>query len=224
MILVLLPFSDDVPPLTPSGDEARRWAEQELSNPVYAAARPTVFDQVAAAIRDFFANLFRVSPGGVWGWWIAAFVAIVVVLLIIGAFLIWGRSRTVAQTRRASDLFGDVEERTAAQLRRAADAAAARAAWDEAVVLRFRALARGLDERDVVHTAPGATAHGFARAAGRRIPSAAVALETAATAFDDVRYLRRPGTPDLYARVVAAETAAAGASPSPALADAGAPA
>lgn len=209
MILALLPFADDVPPLTPGGDEARRWAERELANPIYATAKPTLFDRVAAAIRDFFTTLFGSAPTGAWGWWIAVIVAVIVVLLIVGAFFIWGRPRAEARARRSSDLFGDREERTAAQLRRAADAAAARGSWSEAVVLRFRALARGLDERDIVSTAPGATAHGFARAAGRRIPSAAEPLETAASAFDDVRYLGRPGTADLYDRVRAAEGATA---------------
>ena len=45
-------LADAVPPLTPDGDEARRWAQEELSDPVYAAAEPTPLDRVARAIGD----------------------------------------------------------------------------------------------------------------------------------------------------------------------------
>jgi hypothetical protein len=208
VIPALRSLGDDVPPLTPDGDEARRWAEHELSSPVYAAAKPTVVDRIAQAIADFFAHLFGAAPGGAWAWGVAVVAAVVIVLLIVAGFSMWGRPRAALRSRPAAgDLFGDAEERSAAQLRRAADAAAARGVWDEAVVLRFRALARGLDERGVVSTAPGATAHGFARAAGRRIPSAAAVVESAAAAFDDVRYLRRPGTAELHRRVLEAEAA-----------------
>jgi len=210
VIPMLVLLADDVPPLTPDADQARRWAQEELSHPLYATAKPTLADRVAQAVSDFFASLFTSAPTGAWAWWVGVVAAVVVVLAIVAAFFIWGRPRAALRTGRATgDLFGEAEGRTAAQLRRAADAAVARGAWDEAVILRFRALARGLDEREVVTTGPGATAHSFARAAGRRIPSAATALESAAAAFDDVRYLRRPGSSALYQRVLDAETATA---------------
>ena len=122
--------------------------------------------------------------------------------LIIVAVLVWGLPR--ARRRAAAPvatLFGDSEERTADDLRRAAASAADAAQWDEALILRFRALARGLAERGVVTTPPGATVHAFARSAGRVFPSAAAELETGASAFDDVRYLRRPGSRDDYDRL-----------------------
>ena len=68
-------------------------------------------------------------------------------------------------------------------------------------MLRFRALARATAERGVVDTPPGATVHAYARAAAVAFPASAFDLEEAATAFDDVRYLRRPGTAELYRRV-----------------------
>ena len=43
---------------SPDGDEARRWAEQELADPVYAEAEPTMFDRIARAIGDFIGGLF----------------------------------------------------------------------------------------------------------------------------------------------------------------------
>lgn len=85
--------------------------------------------------------------------------------------------------------------------------------WDAAIVLRFRALARGLTERGLVETPPGATVHGFARRAALAFPGQAAALEDAAGAFDDVRYLRRPGTVELYRRIAAVDEAVASARP-----------
>ncbi|WP_375384755.1 DUF4129 domain-containing protein [uncultured Microbacterium sp.] len=193
----------DAPPLTPDADEARRWAEQELSDRAYEIAQPTPFDRAARAVGDFFANIFNAQLSGGWGSAFAVIAAIVVIVLIVVAFAIWGRPRATRRSHAAATtLFGEAEGRSAAELRRDAASHAAREEWDAAVVLRFRALARGLDERGIVDAPPGATVHSFARAAGRRLPAARDGLDAAATAFDDVRYLRRPGTADLYHRVV----------------------
>ncbi|WP_322409577.1 DUF4129 domain-containing protein [Microbacterium invictum] len=186
-------------PVTPDGDEAREWAEQELSDPAYAEAQPTAFDRIARAILDFLGGLFSTDVSGGWGSAFALIAAIAIAALIIVALLVWGLPRA---RRRASapvaTLFGDADERSADDLRRAAASAADAGRWDEALILRFRALARGLAERGVVSTPPGATVHAFARAAGRVFPSAATDLEAGASAFDDVRYLRRPGSRDDY--------------------------
>jgi hypothetical protein len=195
-----------VPPLTPDGDEAREWAERELAKPVYAEAEPTLFDRIARAVGEFFERLFGTQLDGPWGSTFALIAAIVVVVLIVGAFLVWGMPRATRRSRIAvAELFGEADARPAAELRAAAEAHAARSEWDAAIVLRFRALARGLAERGVVETPPGATVHGFARRAGRAFPTRAEALEAAAVAFDDVRYLRRPGTAELYRRIAAVD-------------------
>nr|WP_301538744.1 DUF4129 domain-containing protein [Microbacterium sp. SYP-A9085] len=73
-------------------------------------------------------------------------------------------------------------------------------------------MARGLLERGAVEPVPGATVHAFARAAGHVLPDLADALDAAAGAFDDVRYLRRPGTAALYAQVADADDRAQAAS------------
>ncbi|GAA1467492.1 DUF4129 domain-containing protein [Microbacterium thalassium] len=195
-------------PLIPDGDEGRRWAERELADPVYDEARPTAFDRFAQAVGEWFANLFQVDvPGGV-GATFALVAAGIVIVVIVAAFLIWGVPRRSRRAHaRTLALFDEDDARSAAQLRADAADAAARERWDEAIVLRFRALARGVVERGVVSTPPGATVHAFARAAGRVFPACAGDLERSATAFDDVRYLRRPGTEELY-RVVADTDAA----------------
>lgn len=198
----------DVPPLTPDGDEAREWARRELADPVYAAAEPTPLDRVARAIAEFFEQLFGSDLPGGWGSAFAIVATVVVVVLIGAALFVWGLPRATRRSGAGSAvLFGVADERTASQLRRDAAALAAQARWDEAIVLRFRALARGIVERGAVHPAPGATAHAFARAGARAFPAHSGALESAASAFDDVRYLRRPGTADLYARVESVDDA-----------------
>ncbi len=200
--------------VTPDGDEARRWAEEELRNPAYAEAQPTPFDLLALAVRDFFIGIFTSElPGGL-GNAVVVIAAVVIVVLVVVAILVWGLPRGRGRSRLATgELFGDIEGRSAAELRREAAARAAAQEWDDAVVLRFRALARGLAERGVVETPPGATVHAFARRAGRAFPASADELDAAAAAFDDVRYLRLPGTRDLYLRVAAADDAVTAARP-----------
>jgi hypothetical protein len=202
-----------VPPLTPDGEEARDWAERELSDPAYAAAEPTPLDRIAQAIGDLIESLFGTQLSGEWGPWVALVAAVVVVLVIAAAFLIWGVPRTTARARAQAALFGQDEQRSAAELRRDAAARAAAGEWDAAIVLRFRALARGLVERGAVDTPPGATVHAFARAAARAFPASAADLEAAAGAFDDVRYLRRPGTAELYRRIAAVDDTVSAARP-----------
>ena len=198
-------LAESVPPLIPDRDEARRWAERELADPRYAIAEPTPLDRIARAIAEFFESLFSAELPAVWGPWVAIVAAVVVGLVILAAFLVWGVPRVAARPRTTVDLFGVDEQRSADQLRREAASSAARGDWDDAIVLRFRALARGLVERGAVDTPPGATVHAFARAAARAFPGHAGGLESAAAAFDDVRYLRRPGTEDLYRRVVSVD-------------------
>ena len=206
--------ADAVPPLTPDGDEARDWAERELSDPVYDIAEPTPFDRIARAIGDFFASLFNPEVSGAWGSTFALVAAIVVVAVIVAAFLIWGMPRASRRAAApASVLFGEAERRSAAELRAEAETHARAADWQAAIVLRFRALARGCAERGVVDPPPGATVHAFARAAARVFPSLGDRLEQAATVFDDVRYLRRPGTAELYALVASVDDAVASARP-----------
>jgi hypothetical protein len=201
-MIAVMPWVDDIPPLTPDGGQGRKLAEQELSNPVYQAAQPTLIDRVARAVQQFFDRLFSVQLTGGWGSAFAVIATIVVVALIVAAFIVWGVPR--ARRRAPADaieLFGETEARSAAELRAAAAAHAEKGEWDAAIVLRFRALARATVERGIVDTPPGATVHAFARAAAHAFPASAADLEQAATAFDDVRYLRRPGTPVLYRRI-----------------------
>lgn len=188
-------------PLIPDGDEAREWAERELADDAYRVAEPTPFDRAARAVGDFFLSLFSGDLPAEFGPWLAVAVLAVVLAAIGVAVAIWGKPRRAARARASVALFGDDERRSADDLRRAARAAADAARWEEAIVLRFRALARSLADRTIVETPPGATVHAFARSATDAFPAEAETLERAADAFDDVRYLRRPGTADAYSLI-----------------------
>ncbi|MER7796904.1 DUF4129 domain-containing protein [Microbacterium sp. NPDC096154] len=188
--------------LAPDRDEAREWAERELSDPVYAEAQPTPLDRLAQAIGEFLGDLLTPRGDVEWSPVLAVAAVAVAVGLVVAAVLIWGRPRLAHRAdERSSPLFGETETRSAAELRAAAAAHAAASEWDDAIVVRFRALARGLEERGVVEAPPGTTAHGLARRSAHPFPAHGGALESAARAFDDVRYLRRHGTADLYAAI-----------------------
>lgn len=203
------------PPLTPGPDEARRWVEQELARPDYAVAQPTPLDRIAQAIGDFLQGLLGARAPQGWDGLLAILILVIVFGLLVAAFLIWGRPRLTARSHaRVAELF-DGDERTAGELRREADERVAAADWDAAIVLRFRGLARALAERGLVDPAPGATVHAFAREAARAFPGERPRLDAAATAFDDVRYLRRPGTAELHAVVAGADAALSAARPAP---------
>jgi hypothetical protein len=198
-------------PLLPTPEEAQEWARRELSDPVYARAEPTFLDRAARAVFDAIVRLLNPDLSGGWGPAAAVVTTVVVVALLVAALLIWGVPRARARADGSVAVFGAVEHRTAAQLRADAAEAASRSDWDAAVVLRFRALAVALGERVLVTTTPGTTAQAFARQAARVFPAHADALRDAASGFDDVRYLRRPGTGALYDDVAGLDDALAGA-------------
>ncbi|WP_404431875.1 DUF4129 domain-containing protein [Microbacterium lacus] len=207
-------WSAEVAPLIPDGDEARRWAEEELADPVYDIAEPTTFDRIARAVGDFISGLFSSEPSAEWGTTLALIAACIVIALIVIAFVIWGVPRSIRRAPRAlGELFGEAEERSADELRRVAASHAAKSEWDAAIIVRMRALARSTAERAVVRTPPGATVHSFARSAAKVFPASATDLETAASIFDDVRYLRRPGSGELYEQVAGLDRTIAAARP-----------
>lgn len=173
----------------PDGDDARRQAQDELAKAEYQAAKPNWFDQLAADIAEWFFGLFTGDGAGAVAPLALTVITIVIVTAIVVALLVWGRPRASRVVRRRAELLGEKDDRTAAQLRSDAERRARDGDWDAAVVLRFRALARGLLERDLIDPAPGATAQGIAREAARPLPGTTAALHDAATLFDAVRYL-----------------------------------
>ncbi|WP_194422116.1 DUF4129 domain-containing protein [Microbacterium abyssi] len=186
-------------PYAPDGDEARRWAEQELQNPRYADAKPTWFDYLAEDIAEFINGLFSPDTGQQVGSTALVIVVAVIVAALITVLILWGRPRASRRVkRRTVDLLGARDDRTAAQLRADAERSVRDGDWDSATVLRFRALARGLLERDIIDPTPGATAQAIAREAAAAFAAHHAELSSAAGAFDRVRYLRHPASEQNY--------------------------
>lgn len=194
-------------PLIPDGDEARQWAETELSKQRYAEAKPTFFDEVSRAVVDFFVNLFSGEGGASFGPAAMIVVAVLIVGALIGSLIIWGRPRrSFSRPSTAVDLLGSDDRRSATQLRSDAERAAKSNDWDSAIALRYRALVRALLERDLLSPAPGATAQILAREAAIAFPAEQNSLRNAAAIFDDVRYLKHPGNAERYRELVATDT------------------
>ena len=184
------------PPLEPLPDEARDWLIVELAKPEYQAAKPTLIDMIGQAIRDWLATLFTGSAGAPPLAAILVTLAIVTGIVVV-AIVVSGPPRANRRSARTDTLFGVEEARTAAAMRADAEAAARRGDWSAAIADRYRAIARSLTERDVVHAMPGTTAREFATLAAAAFPSESGRLDRAAAAFDDVRYLgRRGGEPE----------------------------
>ncbi|MGJ0387738.1 DUF4129 domain-containing protein [Microbacterium sp. CGR1] len=195
---------DDV--LIPDGEEARKWAEQELSDPRYADAKPTWFDNLARDIGRFLADLFTSDNSANVGPSALIIVSIIVFGALVAALIIWGRPRRAQAVRRGrGDLLGADDDRSATQLRADAERCARAGDWDEATILRFRALARGLLERDLIDPSPGATAQAIAREVSVVFPVETIPVRDAAVSFDDVRYLRHPATESSYAELAATD-------------------
>lgn len=179
-------------PVTPDAPQARDWLITELAKPEYQSAKPTWFDLLASAVRDWFESLNFGSASGPSGLGMLI-VAAVVLAAIIVAFLVFGRPRINQRSDVRATIFGERDDRTAVAMRLAAESAAQRGEYAVAITEMFRAIAQGLVERDVLSVNPGTTAHDFGIRAGNSFPQRAATITVAATAFDGVRYLGRAG-------------------------------
>jgi hypothetical protein len=193
-------------PLEPDREEARDWLIGELSKPPYEAARPTLFDTVAQAVRDWFVDLITSGDGGLPDI-VPVLIVLVLIAVLVTAFLLFGLPRLNRRAAPLGTLFGEDDPRSADALRESATAAASRGDFTLAIEDLYRSLARGLAERTVVRTTPGTTARDFARRAGDAFPAHAGELSEGATAFDGVRYLGREGTREQYERLAYLERA-----------------
>jgi len=194
-------------PVDPGREQARGWAVDELARPEYRAAQPSLAERV---IRWLLDQLDRVHVGANPGVSLAIGIAVVLVAAVV-AYAVWRAGGLGRQARRAraEGLFAGDGPRTAAEYRAAADRAAAAGDWRSAVLDRFRAVVRELEERTVLVPQPGRTADEAARAAAEQLPDLAGALESGARIFDDVRYGDRPATADGDAALRALDAAVA---------------
>ena len=192
--MIFLPLD---PPVDPDRPEAHDLLQEELLKPEYLQAKPTPWDNFIGDLTDWINHLTFGQAQGPPAFGLLIVVLVIVALLVI-AFFVFGLPRINRRSRVTGSLFGEDDARTAAQMRSAAEGAAARADYATAIAEMFRCIARGLAERTILSTSPGTTAHDFGARAALAFPQETRALADAALAFDDVRYLGRPGTPAQY--------------------------
>ncbi|WP_288468330.1 DUF4129 domain-containing protein [uncultured Curtobacterium sp.] len=181
--------------MTPGPDEARDLLERELQRSEYAAVEPTWWDRASRAVLDWLQSLRADGLGSpavaqTLLWTAVVILVAVVVLVVVARGLPRRRARTAADS--IGGVFDADDLRPTRDVAEAARAALRAGDWDGAVLDGYRAIARGLGERDLVPDVPGATARAIADRAAPSFPDAAVALARAAAAFDAVRYLGRP--------------------------------
>lgn len=199
-------------PATPQADEARRSAETELARPIYHQ-QDDLLSRLWAWLRSLLED-DQLVPGAP-PWVSTLIIALCAAALITALILIAIRARRITLPARAGTaddaLFGD--ERDSADLTRAADAAASRADYATAVIERFRAIIRSLDERGLIEEYPGMTANESVALAARSLGNCEIVtrLGQGAELFDAVRYGRVASSPqqDEWMRRLARDVAGA---------------
>ncbi|TRW89250.1 DUF4129 domain-containing protein [Mycolicibacterium sp. 018/SC-01/001] len=190
-------------PIDIDRDAAADAARDELSKAIYP--RPSLTDQLL----DWFDKLlYRITadaaslPGG----WVT-----VTVLVILAVVAIMIAVRIARRAMRSSATEADVlftgHLLSAAEHRASAQHHAAQAEWTPAIQHRLRAVARQLEEDDVLSAAPGRTATELAYDAGRALPALAADFASAAVVFNDVSYGNVAGTEEQYRSVSALDDA-----------------
>ncbi len=171
-------------PVVPDAETARRWAVRELADPIYHEG-PSLLERFI----EWLLSLFDNAPTGLGlpPALVGTLVVLAVGAVVAVAFAVAGPVRASRRAAASVVVLGD-DARRADDLRAAADAAAARGDWSTAVLERFRAVIRSLEERALLDDRPGRTAHEAAEEAGARLPARTADLRRAARLFDDVCY------------------------------------
>ena len=171
-------------PATPGAQEAREAAEAELAKPAYHPV-PNLLGRLWRWLVEHLDPTTAIP--GIPPLLSGLIVLLVLVTCVVLLVVLLRRFRLVGRSRRAARRLFD-DERDARALARAADAAAERGDWDAAVVERFRAIIRSLDERGLIEDYPGMTAHEAAVLGSSALEALGEELTRAAALFDAVRY------------------------------------
>ncbi|WP_432946675.1 DUF4129 domain-containing protein [Kribbella sp. CA-253562] len=196
------------PPVDISREEAAAEAAKELSKPVYGQASDSLLSKAVGKVLEWIADLLDgvVDPSGdgrVGLFMLLGLIALVVVVVLWRAGVLRTSGGKSSQT-----VFDTERPRRAAQYRSQAEQEAAAGDYTGAVRSRFRACVAELTERTVLDERAGRTAYEAVADAGRAVPELRDPLRPAADVFTEVVYGNRPGTPERYAAVVAADEAA----------------
>jgi hypothetical protein len=175
-------------------DTAHQAAQRELDKPIYPKGSLT--QRLYEWIHELIFRLIEKGSSVPGGWFTLSVLFVLLVVAIVVAVRV---ARHTIRTRRGGDyqLF-DTSQLSADQHRAIAERFAVEGNWPAAIRHRLRAVARNLEEARVLEPVPGRTANELAGDAGARLPHLASELSQAATAFNDVTYGERPGTPAAY--------------------------
>ncbi|HME78801.1 MAG TPA: DUF4129 domain-containing protein [Mycobacterium sp.] len=187
-----------MPAIDVDRDTAHQAAQRELDKPIYPKGSLT--QRLQEWIHELLFRLLEKGSSVPGGWFT---ISVLITLLIVAIVIAIRIARRTIRTRHGADyqLF-DTGQLSADQHRAIAEHLAAEGNWTTAIRHRLRAVARGLEETRIVDPAPGRTANELAHDAGAHLPHLASELSQAATAFNDVTYGERPGTPAGYQMIV----------------------
>ena len=176
-------------PVTPDAETARRWAERELTDPIYHPA----FNLLGWIMEKLNALLRGLNDAAQTVTWVQVVATLLAVALVVVALYVAGpvRMRTRAGRNGSHVVLGE-DARTARELREAAERAAETGDLDGAVLNGYRAIVRSLEERAVLAERPGRTAHEASEEAATRFPALAERMHRAGRTFDDVCYGHAP--------------------------------
>lgn len=173
--------------LTPGRDEARRWAEEELSRQEYQEADLTLLQRLGEAISRFLSDLVAPVAEFESAW---LFVVVVLVVAALAVLIVWrvrrGSGGSLSDPYRPLDL--QVAGIDPAELRARADRAAAAKDWNRAVQERVRAVMAELDRAGLVEITTASTTAELTASAARARPDEAADLTWAGGAFDAVTF------------------------------------
>jgi hypothetical protein len=196
------------PPVDISRDDAAAEAARELSKPVYGQAGDSLVSRAIQKVLEWISDLLDglVSPTSDGDAGLLILIGLIVLVVVV---VLWraGVLRTT-RTTAAQTVFDTDKPRTAAQYRAQAEQEATAGDYAAAVRSRFRACVAELTERTVLDERAGRTAYEAAADAARVVPELRETLQPAADVFTEVVYGNRPGTPERYSAVFAADEAA----------------
>lgn len=188
------------PPVLPDGEEARRWAAEELAKPGYPRPGPAWLEDIREGFLEWLGQLGGPSgpPPSVAGPLIATAAVVIIVAAIIMV-----KPRLNARRKAHKAMYDAATVVSAAGYRERADQAAAAGDMAGAVVNRYRAVVRAAEEDEIIDVRPGRTADEAARQLGQAYPRHSSRLTTAAGTFDAILYGHSDADQEDYAAMSA---------------------
>lgn len=187
-------------PVQPDDDEARRLLQEELAKSIYQEAEPSLLERAWAAFLNWLGELLgqiRSVDAG-----LGTVLLAVGAVVVIGVAILLIKPRLNAKRRPEPTVFQASARRSAQTHRTAAETAAHRDEWDEALTERFRAITRSAEERVIIDEQAGRTAVEVARQLQDLFMAQSGDLDWLALRFNEVHYGARPATQADYQRTV----------------------